>query len=440
MFRAVENDLIAWKNEYHRKPLLIRGARQVGKSYVVEKFGQTHFPHLLKINFELEPRYQACFNSLDPTKIINSLEILSQQDIIAGETLLFLDEIQQCPKALVALRYFKELMPELHVIGAGSFLEFTLNDEHLQQPVGRVQSLYMKPCSFREYLLATGHQRLIDYLGGIRLNETIEPPIHELLLEKCREYFILGGMPEVIDFHITTNKFYGCEKLQATLLEYYKRDFSKYGAKVNVKVLEKIFTKAPRVIAKHFKYVDIDPDIQARDQKPALEALIKAGILYPVYQTSGNGLPFSAEKNEKKFKLLFLDIGLAKHATGLDTETLFSEKLILLNQGALAEQFVGQELLAYAENYQQAELYHWIRDKRGSQAEVDYLINVGPSIYPVEVKSGATGRMKSLQLFLDEKKLSLGIRISQKPFSLNHRVLSIPFYMIYELPRLLKSL
>ncbi len=440
MDRTIETDLHIWKTQPNRKPLLIRGARQVGKSYVVEKFGEEHFQDTVVINFEFTPSFATCFKSLDPIKIVQAIELIANKKIVAGQSLLFLDEIQLCPEAIQALRYFKEKMPELHVIGAGSFLEFVINDSQYQEPVGRVQSLYLRPCSFQEFLNASDDKRFVEYLGSISLTDKIEAPVHELLLERCRQYFILGGMPEVLDYYTSQNTFHGCEKIQATTLEYYRRDFSKYGNKINTTMLEKIFTRAPGLIAKNFKFVDIAPDIPAREQKPALQALVKAGILYKVMLTNAQGLPFQTGMVEKKFKLLFLDVGLAKQATALDIETLLSQDLILINQGALCEQFVGQEFIAYSENYQEAPLFYWQRDKRGSQAEVDYVINVGPTIYPVEVKSGKTGRLKSLQVFLEEKKLAVGVRISQQTFSFERNILSIPLYMIHELPRLLKNL
>lgn len=436
MFRLIENDLIEWKTAPHRKPLLIRGARQVGKSYIVEKFGKTHFEHFVTINFELEPKFIDCFDDLDPEAIIRRISLISNQMIVSGSTLLFLDEIQQCPKAIMALRYFKEKLPALHVIGAGSFLEFVINADEYSQPVGRVQSLYMKPCSWYEYLLASQEQQLIQYLSSVTLKTGIEKAVHEHLLAKCREYFILGGMPEVLDYYIETRQFLGCEKIHASILEYYQRDLAKYRKKINAHLLEKLFVKAPGLIAKHFKYVDIDPDTPARDLKPALEMLVKAGIVYPVYHTAANGLPLIVGVNEKKFKLLFLDIGLAKHALGTDTTTLLKEELILINQGDLAEQFVGQELMAYSKSYEAAKPFYWEREKKGSQAEVDYVISIGSRIYPIEVKSGKTGRLKSLQVFLKEKNTSLGICISSNSLSFSHGVLTIPFYMIHELPRL----
>jgi uncharacterized protein len=440
MFRMIENELIAWKTDVNRKPLIIRGARQVGKSYVVTQFGRTHFETLVEINFELSPQLKGCFEQLNPLEIIDALELLTGKNIVIGKTLLFLDEIQQCPNAIVALRYFKEKLPELHVIAAGSLLEFTLADASYQQPVGRVQSLYMKPLSFQEFLLACGDKKLVDFLASVHIGMRIAEPIHDLLLEKSRQYFILGGMPEVIAYYVMNKQLAGCERIQATLLEYYRRDFSKYGTRVNSSILERIYSKVPTLIAKRFKYASVDPDIVSRAQKPPLQALIDAGLVYKVNHTSACGLPLHAGMNEKMFKLLFLDIGLAKHASGMDIETLFNQDLLLINNGVFAEQFVGQELLAYSKAYLEAQLFYWERAKKNSSAEVDYVLNIGSRIVPLEVKSGKTGRLKSLQVFLDEKKLDVGLRVSQHKFSFERRILSIPLYMIHEIPRLIGAL
>ena len=433
MFRIVENDLLEWKDHPGRKPLLIRGARQVGKSFVVEKFAKACFENFITINFEFAPHFIDCFDTLDPYKIVRSIEAILGESIIQGHTLLFLDEIQECPKAILSLRYFKEKMPLLHVIAAGSLLEFALNADEFRKPVGRVQSLYMKPCSFKEFLIASGDQKLLDYISSISLTETIDPAVHAILLEKCREYFILGGMPEVMNYYIQQKKYHGSEVIQATLLEYYEKDFPKYNKKINFHLLKTIFTKVPALVGKRIKYSEIDPHVQARDQKPALAALSQAGLIYPVYHSSASGLPLNATLNENRFKIIFLDIGLLEHASRVDIQTLLHDDLILINQGALAKQFVGQELIAYSKNYEKPELYFWEREKSGSQAEVDYILQLHGEIIPVEVKSGKTGRLRSLHIFMEEKKLKIGVRISPQPLSFHDGILSLPFYMIHVL-------
>lgn len=431
--------MLSWKTEVARKPLLIRGARQVGKSYTVEKFGNENFSSVVTVNFEFNRKFIRCFDSLDPLKIINAIRLVSGEKITPGETLLFLDEIQECPNAILALRYFKEKMPSLHVIAAGSLLEFTLNKPDFRMPVGRIQSLFMKPCSFEEFLIVTGRRDLSEYLSQVQLGSQIETPIHETLLDLLREYFILGGMPEVVSHYVEQRDHHQCQIMQASLLEFYQRDFGKYDGRINIHHLQNMFDKIPALVAKNFKYVNVDSDVQSRELKPVLQALIDAGLVYPVHATSASGLPFSATMNERKFKLLFVDVGLVTHTSGLDSHALLDEHLILLNRGALAEQFVGQELLAYSEPHTQSRLFYWEREKRGSMAEVDYVTSVGTQIVPLEVKAGKTGRLKSLQLFLEEKRASLGIHISQNQFAYDGRVLSIPLYMIHEIPRLVEA-
>jgi uncharacterized protein len=440
MYRSIEKDLKSWKNQQDRKPLLLRGARQIGKSYTVEKFGKENFTNLVLINFEINKIAHTSFESLEPAKIIQSLALTQQVSIEPGKTLLFLDEIQECPNAITALRYFKERLPELHVIAAGSLLEFTLNEEAFHMPVGRVESLYMKPCSFTEFLTNTDDKALTDYLETATLQEGIDQAIHLRLLEKLREYFILGGMPEVLSSYKQHKDFQRCQKIQAALFESYPRDFGKYGKKVNAHNLQAIYQHIPNVIAQRFIYSHVNADIPIRDLKPALQSLIYAGLVYPLYQTAASGLPFNATMNAKKFKLLFLDIGLCKYSSELDAQIYTENDLVLLDKGTLAEQFVGQELLAYKENYRQSSLYYWEREKAGSSAEVDFVINVGSKIYPLEVKSGKTGRLKSLQVFMNEKNLKYGVRISQHPLGLDKNILSVPLYMISQLPRIIQEL
>ena len=437
MYRKIEQDLVNWKQQHPRKPLLIRGARQVGKSYIIEKFAKAHFTHFININFEIDQAFLSCFHSLNPVRIVQNIEVMLQTKVIVGDTLIFLDEIQLCPKAILALRYFKERMPDLHIIGAGSLLELVIHEEKFQQPVGRVQSLFMKPCSFQEFLLASGDERLIEYLSTVDLKNPVESNIHELLLEKCWQYFILGGMPEVIHSFVKQQDYLACERIQQSIFEYYQRDLIKYKSRLNTRTLAKVFAKAPGLIAQRFRYVDIDPEVPARDQRPILDALFKANIIHPIYHSSANGLPLELGMNEKKFKLLFLDIGLAAQVMQITRKTWIQQQTIIIDKGCLAEQFVGQELLAYSDRYREPKLYYWERDKQSSQAEVDYIIHYDAQLYPLEVKAGKSGRLRSIQVFLNEKGLELGIQVSPNPLSFQNRIISIPFYLIHELPRLI---
>ncbi|MEM1243483.1 MAG: ATP-binding protein [Pseudomonadota bacterium] len=440
MYRFAQQTLIDWCKQKQFKPLLLRGARQVGKSYLVENFAKSHFDSYVTINFEFNRKFQTCFNTLDPSKIVNLISTMANQDIIPGKTLLFLDEIQECPNAILALRYFKEKMPKLHVIGAGSLLEFTLNKSEFRMPVGRIQSFYLTPCSFYEFLLAKGKRKLLDYLTNVTLAEGIDAGLHGLLLDELREYFVLGGMPEVIAGFVNDPDLRRAHTAQASLIEYYRKDFGKYDDKVKLDYLQSLFDKIPNLIGQKFKYVNIDPHALSRDLKPALQALIDAGLVYPTYHTSASNLPLQSTINERIFKLFFLDIGLVSYMSQVDIETLMSENLIMLNRGQLAEQFVHQELLAHSRVYEKTHLYYWQREKAGSTAEVDFIINIGTKIIPIEVKAGKTGRLKALQIFLNEKKLNLGIRVWQNQLAYHERILSIPLYLVAEIPLLIRTL
>ena len=440
MQREIEQDLLKWKDQKDRLPLLLRGARQVGKSYVVEKFGHEHFDQIVTINFELQPEFIRCFETLEPLEILNKLIPLTRQKITIGESLLFFDEIQDCPNAIRSLRYFKEKLPELHIIGAGSLLEFTLNDASFRMPVGRVQSLYLKPLSFKEYLLAAGYADLYKMLGQATLKTPMAEPLHQRLLKLMREYMSLGGMPAVLQSFLAQRDYGQCMNIQTGLLNTYRQDFGKYAHQTDCKYLQRLFDKAPGLIAENFKYSKVDPDMRSRDIKRALDMLYNAGLIYPIYATAGSGIPLISLVNDKKFKILFLDLGLVVRASKLEAELLLSDDILLVNRGAMAEQLVGQELLAYSSHFDEAKLYFWSRDKKSSMAEVDFVVALGSQIIPIEVKAGKTGRLKSLQIFMDEKKSTLGIRISQSPLSLDGKVLSLPIYMVGEIERLLKDI
>jgi predicted AAA+ superfamily ATPase len=438
MKRAALDKLLAWKANPRHKPLLLRGARQVGKTYLVTELGKT-FENCVTINFELEPEYKTCFSTLKPEEILRSIALLSNQVIRDGHSLLFLDEIQECPPAILALRYFKEKRPDLHVIGAGSLLEFALSEEDFRMPVGRVDFMHLQPLSFREFLNAHHYDQLNNYLSEITLEESVNESVHQKLLICVKEYLALGGMPEVHEDYLVNHSFQECQKIQTSLLATYRRDFGKYAAKGLHEYLESVFTSAPHLIGQQVKYVDFNREYRSRDLKKALELLEKAGVLQRVFATQASGLPLDATLNEKKFKLIYLDVGLANRNSKVDINTLLQQEIDLINSGHITEQFVGQELLAYSPIEEEPQLYYWNRDKVGSQAEVDFVMTYRDKIIPIEVKAGVTGRLKSLRIFMEEKKSILGVRISQKPLQYVNGILSVPYYLISELPRLLEG-
>src|SRR3990167_7825052 len=439
MRRQIYNYLKQWKVTASRMPLLVRGARQIGKTYTISAFAKAEFEDVVIINFELNPEYARCFTELDPKKILERITFISKKTITPGKSLLFLDEIQECQAAIQSLRYFKEHLPDLHVIGAGSLLEFALNDAVFRMPVGRVEFLYMYPLNFKEYLNATGQEKLAQHISSATLKTGVDEVAHQELLKQLKLFFVLGGMPAVIQAHINGESLQRCQAIQAFLLNTFRNDFGKYASQINQQYCRRVFEKAPLLIAKNFKYVDIDPDVQSRSLKTAVNLLIQANLLFPIYETQAITLPLNAAVNEKKFKLLFLDIGLANYSTKLDAEILMQDDLLLLHQGALAEQFVGQELIATQPNFQEPTLFFWQNHNRNDAAEVDYVMPYHNKIIPIEVKSGKNGRLRSLHAFMKKHNSLLGIKISQQPLHMDNNILSLPLYMISELERIHQS-
>ena len=440
MQRDIEKDLLGWKDSNDRSPLLLRGARQVGKSYLVEAFGKKSFENIVVINFEFKPELKQCFTTLDPVEIINKLHLLTGENIDVEKTLLFLDEIQECPNAIMALRYFKEKYNRLAVIGAGSLMEFALNSPGFKMPVGRVQFLYLEPLSFGEFLTASGNGALRDHMRTARLADGWDDAVHQKLLELLRVYLIVGGMPAVVKEYLDSHNVQACQRIQNSLLQAYRSDFGKYAKTSEFKYLDMVFDKAPQLAGDRIKYTNIDPDTRSREIKQAVRLLTLAGIISPVHATSASGLPLGAQVNDAKFKLNFLDVGLMQNACGAQAELAVATDLLQINNGAVAEQLVGQELRAYGDRHSRPGLFFWARDKKNSSAEVDYVVAQGASrIVPIEVKAGKTGSLRSLRLFLDEKSVALGVRFSQDKPSFHDKVLTLPLYMVEQMERLVED-
>ncbi|MCH9643376.1 MAG: ATP-binding protein [Gammaproteobacteria bacterium] len=440
MYRHAIKQLETWLSNPSRSPLLIRGARQVGKTYLVEQVASTHFNHTMTINFEFQPECIAAFKTLDPKEIISQLQLETGQTIDENNTLLFLDEIQDCPNAILALRYFKEKMPNLAVIGAGSLLEFTLEDEAFRMPVGRVEFLYLYPLDFKEFLIATDQKLLVEWIEQYNHKTETSETIHKKLLKLVREYCYIGGMPEVLNQYISSkNNLTAAQNQQSKLLQAYRLDFGKYAkTKGNHRYLQIVFERLSDIVGHQVNYSKIDPDTPSRDIKHALNMLKLAGLCYYIYSSSGAGIPLAANINYKKFKLLYIDIGLYLRDLKLNLALLNKEDIHLINSGTLAEQFVGQQLIQLYPSFEKAALYFWARNKKSSTAEVDYLWQHHDKIIPIEVKAGATGRLKSLHMFRETYQSPFGIRISSDTFGLHKDVLSIPFYLVTELERLTK--
>lgn len=418
-------DLETWRHDPHRKPLLIRGCRQVGKSWLIREFGK-QFDSFVEINFEKNKLIHPYFSAdLNIDTILEKLSLYTHIKIEAGKTLLFFDEIQACEGALQALRYFKEDRPDIHIIAAGSLLDFALNK--LGIAVGRVQFMQLYPLSFAEYLTVSGLQDLREFLFK-QQNDSV---ISQQLIEHLKNYMWLGGMPAVIDAWISNRDPTICQKIQDEIIESYQIDFHKYAKQHEIPHVVKVFETIPAAIGKKFIYSHVDEHTRVDVIKNALMLLETAGIAIFCHHTSAQQPPLGTMQNDKKFKVYYFDIGIAQRLLGLDIKQWLLNPLRLSNQGEIAEQFVAQEILAYANFNKQAKLYYWHREEKSSNAEVDFIILKNGEIIPVEVKSSRKGGMKSMRLFLESHPNSkFGLKIAEGPFAQQNDLVEIPLYAL----------
>ena len=395
MKRDLEAHLFDWKNSARRKPLILRGARQVGKTWLIENVLAREFDHLAKIDLEKRSDLHVHFEEdLDPRKILGFLELTTGR-ITAGKTLLFLDEIQACPRAIMALRYFHEEIPDLHVVAAGSLLEFAFGD--ISVPVGRVQYLHLHPMTFHEYLLATRGQPMAE--RSLTPPVAVDEPVQKSILDELRNYFFVGGMPECVKVWRDTGSMVETFNVQSELLESYRDDFSKYNPHVDTACLDAVLFNTARSVGEQLKYTRLNEGHSGPTNRKAFDLLVKAKVFNKIPSCDPSGLPLGASANPKRFKASLLDIGLMQRLCQMPVELELQQKdLLAIYRGKLAEQFVAQELLAH----HGPELYYWSREARSSNAEVDFLMVCGDKIYPVEVKSGTGGSLKSLHLMLEK--------------------------------------
>ena len=396
MERLITKKLLAWKDQRNRKPLMLRGARQVGKTWSVIDFGKRCFEGTVHVvDLEQRPDWHRVFEeNLVTARILSELEILLNARIVPGRDLLFLDEIQSCPRAIMALRYLYESCPELHVIAAGSLLEFAARD--ISFPVGRVQFLNMSPMNFVEFLMATGKTMAAEVV--LSPPEKQPDSVHTMLLDELRRYLFVGGIPECVQAYVRTGRIRDAFDVQAELAHAFRQDFSKYAPYSDKRCLNAVFSSTAKNVGGQIKYTRLAEGYANPTIKKAFDLLCLAQVIRKVPSTTPAGLPLGASASERKFKALMVDIGLMQHLCGLPVDVEYAKADLLgIYQGAMAEQFVGQELVSAG----QSELYYWARSAKSSTAEVDFLIVTHGRIRPVEVKSGASGRLRSLHLLLE---------------------------------------
>lgn len=451
MQRSCMSFLTNWLVSTRRKPLVIRGARQVGKTWVVRRLAEMSGKQLIEINFERTPQFADFFESNDPSIILRKIAQEFAVTIDPVNTILFLDEIQAKPELFGKLRWFYEDMQELPVIAAGSLLEFYLGTSLIRMPVGRISFMYMEPMSFIEYLQAQKKDQLAELIQTYAWDTEIHPLIHDKILRLFKEYVFIGGMPEAVLTWVTRDSLEDVKQVHQDLIATYRNDFDKYGGRSMTTTLNEVIDEIPVFLGKKFVYSHVDSTSSSIKIKEALNQLCLARVAHKVSATDANGIPLRAEINHKYLKVIFIDVGLCSALLKLKWNDLEDiDNLEMINKGAIAEQVTGQLLRASEALYDEPALYYWVRTQRSSEAELDYIISHYNKVVPLEVKAGTTGTLKSLHLFMKLKKLSTAVRVySGLPSitevkvkdsigdDISYQLRSIPFYMISELQRLL---
>jgi predicted AAA+ superfamily ATPase len=430
--RKIDLALLQWRDEKRLKPLMLRGARQVGKTSAVRNLGK-QFKYFVEINFENKDHSaaKAVFaQHSDPQIICSKLAMLFDTPIVAGETLLFLDEIQSCTDAIASLRFFYENLPALHVIGAGSLLEFAL-EEIPSFGVGRIDSMYMYPFSFSEFLSAMGHERWVKLIDESTPENPVYELVHEKITEQLKIFLIIGGMPEVVSEFVVTGDFLRCQKVLNSLLVSFRTDFAKYKKRIPAVRINEVFSSVAQQAEGKFVYEHVSGNLNNEQVKKSLELLLMAGLCYQVTHTSADGIPPGARINPKYRRIIPFDTGIYQRILNLNLSGIFiSDNFDTINKGAIAEIFVGCELKKSRSCASDEELYCWVREKKNANAQIDYIVQLEESIVPVEVKSGKQGKMQSMWMFMKEKNSRYGIRTSLENFCKYQNIFIYPLYAI----------
>jgi len=456
MDRNITTALKTWHSSKVRKPLVLRGARQVGKSTLVRLFADEHGLDLLEVNLERHRDLDSMFAGLDVRTILANLEAIAGRRV-GPRTLVFLDEIQATPHALQALRYFFEDRPDLAVVAAGSLLEFALSRAGFSMPVGRVRYLHLQPMGFGEFLAAVDAASL-EWLEMLRGPGTIPQEAHRRLLTRQREYLLVGGMPEAVACFAETRDFAAVASVQNAILNTYLDDFSKYARQADLADLQRLFRNLPLHLGQKAKYTRLLPDAASAHSRKLLELLIRAQVALPVHGSDCTGIPLRAGMNPRVLKLFFLDVGLVSRLLGLDWAEMESlEERPLVNEGPLAEQFIAQHLHQDSSFETPPELFYWLNEAKNANAEIDFVISQGNLVLPVEVKAGKAGTLKSLHLFCARRRLAQAVRFDLCPPSTQeiqtrltdkkgsdlegrYTLHSLPLYAVETLPALMKKI
>ena len=436
MYRDVMNDLEKWKNKDRRKPLLLTGVRQCGKTYIIEEFGKNRFKNIVRLNFEASENAGAIFDyDFDVRRIISEVELLSGEKIIPGETLLFFDEIQNCPRAITSLKYFCENMKELHVVCAGSLLGVAVKRDKISFPVGKVNRLQMYPMSFKEFAIACGREDIIEILKEWPIDRAV-PELYSVPMKKLlKDYYIVGGMPEAVQTWIDTHDYDEVTEVQNEILSDYAADFSKYAPVSDVPKIRWIWDSVPVQLAKDnnkFVFSHVKAGKRSAELEDALQWLKDAGLITQVFLVEKPELPLSGFADRTYFKVYLSDVGLLRARSGLSPDTIMKETGAYVRyKGAFAENYVLDELLSIGK-----EPYFW---RSGNTAEVDFIFEDKANMIPVEVKSADNTQAKSYKLFCRKYSPDIGFKLSEKNIAENMceqtRTVSLPLYMNWNIEK-----
>lgn len=432
MYRKIMEKLIEWKNDKDRKPLILRGARQVGKTYIIKQFGEENYEGVAYFNFDHDTELYNMFeNTKDPLRILEQLSFVYGKAIIPGKTLIVFDEIQECPNALNSLKYFEEEAKEYHIISAGSLLGIRLS--HTSFPVGKVNFLDMYPMTFTEFLEADGCKNLVDYMNSIKSIEKIPDIFFDRLSEKLKAYFIIGGMPEVVNSWVTNKDMEKVNKIQDDILKSYESDFSKHTSNIEANRISIIWNSIPSQISKEnkkFLYQVAKDGARAREYEGAVNWLKDANVVNKIYNVTKPSMPLISYNDLSSFKMYLNDVGLLRRKTDLDSKVVVEgNKLFQEFKGALTENYVLQTLIAIGLNP-----YYYTFDNR---YEIDFIIQYKNEIIPIEVKSGESINNTSLKVYNEINKPKTRVRFSMKNLNKDDNLINIPLFMVEYIKKLI---
>lgn len=441
MLRKDYEKLLKWKNKPSRKPLLVLGVRQCGKTYLVKEFGSKEFENMAYINFDGNKGLQSIFDyDFDINRILDEIgSVVLNKKIIPGKTLLFLDEIQDCPRAIQSLKYFCENLPELHVIAAGSLLGIALKEQGISFPVGKVQRLEMFPMSFEEFVIADGGEKYLNGMSKLPLGREISELYSVPMQKYLQNYYIVGGMPEAVKIWIQTHDYNQVEEIQNQILKDYADDFGKHTTPDTAIKIKLIWDAIPSQIAKDnnkFIFSHVKEGARAKDLEDALEWLVSAGLVYKLNLVQTPQLPLESMKDNTYFKIYMSDVGLLRKKSNVNYRTILNgDESFIQFKGAFSENYIMSELKSLG-----VSAYFW---RTKADAEVDFISDYEGVLFPIEVKSATNTKAKSLQLFCKRFAPKLAFKASLKNVGDNMmeetHIWNIPLYIFFRIKEYIKT-